>query len=148
MFQLLPHRYKKIGLIIAPLGLFIWVAMQVGWIADISRFIGFTSQKPLNMIFAILGFFSFLLGTYAIAFSKEKIEDEMIKTIRLESIQFSAFLQIVILVFGFIGIGFMEKPPKDAGLLLFFIVVISMFWIIYIIRFNYVVHFSVYRYEK
>jgi uncharacterized membrane protein YgdD (TMEM256/DUF423 family) len=148
MFQLLPHRYKKIGLIIAPLGLFIWVAMQVGWITDFIRFIGFTNQKPINMIFAILGFFSFLLGTYAIAFSKEKIEDEMIKTIRLESFQFSAFLQIVILVVGFIGIGFMERPPKEAGLLLFFIGVILMFWIIYIIRFNYIVHFSAYRHEK
>jgi membrane-bound ClpP family serine protease len=72
----------------------------------------------------------------------------MIKTIRLESFQFSAFLQIVILVVGFIGIGFMERPPKEAGLLLFFIGVILMFWIIYIIRFNYIVHFSAYRHEK
>jgi len=148
MFKLLPNRFKKIGLIIMPLGFFIWIAMQLGWITKISEFIGFTNSKPLNTTVAVLGFFSFLFGIYALAFSKEKIEDEMIKNTRLESFQFSAFLQIIFITVSFIWIAFMEKPPKDAGLMLFFILAIFLFWIIYIIRFNYIIHIKVYKYEK
>ena len=148
MFKLLPNRFKKIGLFIAPTGFFIWIAMQIGWVTEISQFIGLSNPKLLNMSFAILGFFSFLFGTYALAFSKEKIEDEMIKNIRLESFQFAALLQIVFLIIGLIWIGFMKSPPKDVGLMLFFIIAIFIFWIIYIIRFNYIVHVGIYKYEK
>ena len=148
MFKLLPHRFKRIGLIIAPTGFFLWIAMQIGWITEISQLIGLSDPKPLNMSFAILGFFSFLFGTYALAFSKEKIEDEMIKNIRLESFQFAALLQIVFLIIGLIGMGFMKNPPKDGGLMLFFIITIFIFWITYITRFNYIVHVGVYKYEK
>lgn len=148
MFKLLPHRFKKIGLIIAPIGFFLWIIMQIGWISEISQFIGVSNPKLVNMSAAIVGFFSFLFGTYALAFSKEKIEDEMIKNIRLESFQFAALLQIVFLIIGLIWIGFMKNPPKDAGLLLFFIITIIIFWITYITRFNYIIHVGVYRHEK
>lgn len=74
MFKLLPHRYKKIGLIIAPTGFFIWIIMQIGWISELSQFLGFSSPKLLNVGSAILGFFAFLFGTYALAFSKEKLK--------------------------------------------------------------------------
>jgi hypothetical protein len=147
MFKLLPHRFKKIGLIIAPIGFFLWIAMQIGWIAELSKFIGLSESKLLNMSCAILGFFCFLFGMYALAFSKERI-DEMIKNIRLESFQFAAFLQIVFLIIGLIWIGFMKNPPYDAGLMLFFILTIFIFWITYIFRFNYIVHFAVYKNEK
>ncbi len=148
MFKLLPHRFKRIGLIIAPTGFLLWIAMQIGWIAEISQFIGLSDSKPLNNSIAILGFFSFLFGIYTLAFSKEKIEDEMIKNVRLESFQFAALLQIVLLIIGLVWIGFMKNPPKDVGMMLFFIIVIFIFWITYIIRFNYIVHVGVYKYEK
>lgn len=120
----------------------------MGWIAELSQFLGFSSPKLLNVGSAILGFFAFLFGTYALAFSKERIEDEMIKNVRLKSFQFAAFLQILFLIIGFFWIGFMKNPPRDADLMLFFILAIFMFWIIYIIRFNYVIHIGVYKYEK
>ena len=148
MFELLPHRFKRIGLIIAPIGFFLWIAMQIGWISKMSKLIGLSDPTPLNMSFAILGFFSFLFGTYALAFSKERTEDEMIKKLRLESFQFAALLQIIFLIVGLIWIGFMKNPPKDAGLMLFFIITIFIFWITYITRFNYVVHVGVFKYEK
>lgn len=148
MFKLLPHRFKKTGLIIAPLGFFLWIAMQIGWIAEISQFMGFSDSKPLNMTCAVVGFFSVLCGTYAVAFSKERIEDEMIKNIRLQSFQFAALLQILFLIVGFIIIGFMKNPPKDAGMMLFFILTIFIFWITYISRFNYIVHIAIYKNEE
>ena len=131
-----------------PAGFFLWIFMQMGWITEISKIMGLSDPKPLNVGFAILGFFSFLFGMYAIAFSEERVEDEMIKNIRLKSFQFAALLQISFLILGFIGIGFMENPPKDGGLMLFFITTIFLFWITYIVRFNYVVHLGIYRYEE
>ncbi len=148
MFKLLPHRFKKIGLLTAPTGFFLWIAMQIGWIAELSKLIGFSESKLLNMSCAILGFFCFLFGMYALAFSKEKTEDEMIKNVRLESFQFAAFLQIIVLIIGLIWIGFMKNPPHDAGLMLFFILTIFIFWVTYISRFNYIVHIAVYKNEK
>lgn len=143
MFKLLPHRFKKTGLIIAPTGFFLWIIMQIGWITEFSKFIGLSNPKFLNVSSAILGFFAFLFGIYALSFSKEKIEDEMIKNVRLESFQLAALLQIIFLI-----IGFMKHPPQDAGLMLFFIIAIFVFWLIYIIRFNYIVHIGIYKYEK
>lgn len=148
MFKLLPHRFKKIGLIIAPTGFLLWIAMQIGWVTEICKFLGFSASKPLNIAIAIIGFLCFLFGSYALAFSKEKIEDEMIKNIRLESFQFAALTQIIFLILGLIWMGFMEKPPRDGGLMLFFIIIIVMFWVTYIARFNYIVHVGIYRYEK
>ncbi|MCF8716461.1 hypothetical protein JM658_16665 [Joostella atrarenae] len=144
----MPHRFKKIGLIITPMGLFLWIAMQIGWVTEICQFIGLSKPKLLNMFCAILGFFSFFFGSYILAFSKERIEDEMIKNIRLESFQFAALLQMIFLIVGLIWIGFMGKPPKDAGMMLFFIITIFIFWIIYITRFNYIVHIATYKNEK
>lgn len=148
MFKLLPHHFKKIGMIIAPTGFFLWIIMQIGWITKFSHFIGISNPKFLNVSSAILGFFAFLFGTYALAFSKEKIEDEMIKNVRLKSFQFAAFLQILFLIIGLIWIGFMRNPPGDSGLILFFILAIFIFCIIYIIRFNYIIHVGIYKYEK
>lgn len=148
MLKLLPNRFKRVGAIAAPTGFLLWIAMQVGWIAKIWQFLGFTDPKTINIAVASIGFLSFLFGTYALTFSKEKIEDELIKNVRLESFQFAALLQIVFLIFGLIWIGFMQNPPKDGGLMLFFIVAIFIFWITYIIRFNYVVHIGVFKYEK
>jgi hypothetical protein len=148
MLKLLPHRFKRVGAIIAPLGFLLWLAMQVGLITKISQFLGFTEPYYLNVGVAVLGFLSFLFGTYALTFSKEKIEDEMIRNVRLESFQFAALLQIVFLILGLVWIAIMDNPPKDGGLMLFFIVAIFIFWITYIIRFNYIVHVGVYKYEK
>lgn len=148
MLKLLPHRFKKIGLIIAPTGFFLWIAMQIGWISEISKIMGLADATPLNISVAILGLLSFLFGIYAMAFSKEKIEDELIKNVRLESFRSAALVQIISIIIGLIYVGFMKNPPKDAGMMLFFITAILIFWITYIIRFNYILHIAILKYEK
>lgn len=144
----MPHRFKKIGLLITPIGFFLWIAMQMGWISKILTSIGLEDNTPVNIFVAVLGLLSFLFGIYAISFSKEKIEDEMIKNLRLESFRIAALIQIFLISLGLVIVGIMDRPPKDAGMLLFFITVIIIFWITYIIRFNYIVHFKIYRDEK
>lgn len=148
MLKLLPHRFKKIGVVTAPTGFLIWIAMQIGWVADMSNLLGFKDATPLNMSAAIIGFMSFLFGVYAMTFSKEKIEDEMITNVRLKSFQSAAFVQIIFLIVGLISIGFVDKPPKDAGMMLFFISAIMVFWVVYIVRFNYILYVGIFKYEK
>ncbi len=36
---LLPHRFKKIGAIIAPLGFFLWILMQMGLVTQLLVFL-------------------------------------------------------------------------------------------------------------
>ncbi|CAM1371521.1 hypothetical protein [Tenacibaculum xiamenense] len=138
--KLLPHRFKKIGLCISPIGFLLWIFMQRGQLEAFANYIGLTNPKALNTPIAIIGFFSFLFGIYASTFSKERIEDEMIQSIRLESFQFAALTQIIFIILGFIGIGI--KNPSEVGLMLFFIVIIFIFWLTYLVRFNYVLHFK------
>ena len=127
MFKLLPHYFKKIGLILAPTGLTLWIIMQKGLVLKFSEFIQLQNPRPLNITVAVLGMLFFLFGIYALAFSKEKIEDEMIKNIRLESFRFAALVQIVLITLGVFYVGMMEQPPKDAGMMLFFITAILIF---------------------
>ena len=148
MLKLLPHRYKTIGAIIAPTGFFLWIAMQLGWITEILLFLGITNPRPINIAIAVLGYFSFLLGGYTLTFSKEKTEDEMIKNVRLESFQFAALLQMIFLIIGLTWLPLMKNPPDENGFMLFFMIVIFIFWITYIIRFNYIVHIRIYNNEK
>jgi uncharacterized membrane protein len=148
MLKLLPNRFKKIGFIISPIGFFLWVAMQLGWISEISESIGLLDATPLNISVAVIGLLSFLFGIYTIAFSKEKVEDEMIKNVRLESFRIAALVQIILITTGLIIVGIMKNPPKDAGMMLFFMLALLIFWIIYIVRFNFIIHFRVYKYDK
>ena len=148
MLRLLPHKFKKIGLAIAPIGFLLWFGVQKGMIKKLGEILEVTDLRLLNMTVAIIGFFAFLFGTYAVAFSKEKVEDELITKVRLESLQLAALIQIVYLIFGLIWMGFTNNPPRDGGLLMFFIIAIALLWLIYIIRFNYVIHIRIYRLEK
>src|SRR5690606_13503058 len=99
---LLPHRFKKIGTVIAPLGLCLWLVMQLGYLKSLLISIfgqlngsyEWSAYHIINIAAAILGFLSFLAGLYFVSFSKEKIEDELVQKTRLDSFQFAAFLQI------------------------------------------------------
>lgn len=137
---LLPYHFKKIGLLITPIGLSLWLAMQKGLINTLLS----DSTNPelinvLNTASAVVGFFSVLLGLYFLAFSKEKIEDEMIHQLRVESFQFAALLQIIFLITGFATMLFTREPDKE-GMLLFFVLVLLVFWTGFILRFNFIVH--------
>lgn len=148
MFKLLPHHCKKIGLIAVPFGFFLWFAMQKNYVTSLVLAIGIDNVKPINVTIAVIGFFSFLLGIYALAFSKEKIEDEFIREVRFESLQIAGFVQLVFLIFGFILIALNENSIRKDTIMLFFVGVIFIFWLVYILRFNYKVHIEIYRYEK
>lgn len=149
---LLPNRFKRTGTILAPLGLALWLAMQQGVVKQLYLFyhrpgFGTTHQNlppsffAVNTFIAITGFFGFLFGLYFLAFSKEKVEDEMIAKIRLDSFQFAALAQLVCLTasFGFIAVSGKE-PDSDGGFLLFFIGALSLFWLSFLVRFNLVLY--------
>lgn len=144
---LLPHSYKKKGMFMAPLGFIGWLLMQRGYI---NVFLSSVLGKPertgagtiyhtINVTVAILSFFSFLAGLYFITFSKEKTEDEMVQKTRLDSFQFAAFLQIIFTIVGFTTT-LILGDPGESGMMLFFIGLVSLFWLSFMGRFNYVLH--------
>lgn len=137
---MMPHYFKKIGLIISPAGLLLWISGQLGFFDNILSSLNF--RIPGIQIILIIGFFSFLTGLYFVTMAKEKKEDEYISKIRLESFQFAAILQFIffILLFTVILISGTE-PNGDSGLLILFIFSVILFWLSYIIRFNLTIHF-------
>ena len=142
---LLPHKFKKYGLVMAPLGFITWIAMQWGYSeAFLQLFIGENIQAiaSINMLIAILSFFTFLTAMYMLVFSKEKLEDEMIQQTRLDSFQFAALVQIGFIIIGFIAM-LIIKGPGEGGLMLFFIVLLFVFWMSFILRFNYMLHIRI-----
>jgi ABC-type spermidine/putrescine transport system permease subunit I len=137
MQLLLPHSYKTKGMYLVPLGLVGWLAMQLGVFTKLlSGYLNTSTIHVINVAIAILGFFGFLLGLYFLAFSKEKMEDEMVQKIRLESLQFAALLQMITLILGFL-LMLVLGEPKENGFLLFFVCLFLFFWLSFIIRFNY-----------
>lgn len=144
---LFPHRYKKVGAIIAPLGFCLWLVMQLGYIKSLLVYVfgqhngsyEWSAYHLVNVVAAIIGFFSFLAGLYFVAFSKEKVEDEMVQKTRLDSFQFAAFLQIIITIAGFLFMLF-AGDPGESGMMLFFIALVFLFWLSFIGRFNYILH--------
>ncbi len=144
---LLPHHYKKVGAVMAPLGFSLWLVMQLGYIKNLlgylfgqsdTDYVGST-YHVVNVIAAILGFFSFLAGIYFFTFSKEKVEDEMVQKTRLDSFQFAAFLQIIVTIVGFLFF-VIAGDPGESGMMLFFIALVFLFWLAFIGRFNYILH--------
>lgn len=149
MKLLLPNRYKKTGAVIAPLGFILWLLMQFGFITEmLILLIGepttsstITLFRVVNAIVGTISFFSFLGGIYFISFSKEKIEDEMVQRTRLDSFQFAALVQIIFTIAGFLFMILLGEP-KDAGMMLFFILSTLLFWLSFIGRFNYILHYK------
>lgn len=141
---LLPHSYKGVGTVIAPLGLIFWIAMQLGYL---TKGLIFVFGEPMitppyhivNVAIAIVSFFSFLIGIYFIAFAKEKIEDEMVQRTRLDSFQFAALVQILVIITGFLVV-LVAGDPGESGIMLFFIILVLLFWLSFISRFNYILH--------
>ena len=128
---LLPNRFKKIGIILFPIGFIIWIITQLGLFnTDLNH--------TMKVITLTLSFFSFLFGLYFISFSKEPIEDEYINSVRLKSFQISSITQMVFFLISFIIMFlFNLEPYGDGGLSIFFLSSIILFWIMYIMIFNY-----------
>jgi hypothetical protein len=147
MNLLLPHRFKKIGAGMTPLGLLLWLSMQLGYVKSLLIYCfgqpegnyEWSTYHFVNIIAAVLGFFAFLSGLYFISFSKEKVEDEMIEKTRRDSFQFAAFTQIIVAIAGFLFMQF-AGDPGEGGMMLFLIVLIFLFWLSFIGRMNYVLY--------
>jgi FlaA1/EpsC-like NDP-sugar epimerase len=90
------------------------------------------SFDKVNLTSTIVGIL-FLLGSFMVAFAKEKHEDEFISKIRLESLLWATYINFAILLFCFLffyGVGFM------------YVMIFNMFTILilFIIRVNYVIY--------
>ncbi len=147
MLYLFPHKFKRVGLIIAPLGFALWLAMQYGMVSGFVEFVAAQLNTSVsrswlqivNVSVAVSSFTGFLFGMYFLSFSKERVEDEMVQQLRLRSFQFAAFLQIISLIAGFFLILILGDPEAE-GFMMFFILLFILFWLTYIVRFNYILH--------
>lgn len=117
---LLPHRFQKIGWILfLPFAVLLfatnyasfeldWLTMGYhetsGGLADL-----FDPEKEnFTLEFALIGVF---VSLFFIAFSKEKVEDEFIQTLRLDSLLVACYTNTFILIIGtmvFYGFGYLE----------------------------------------
>ena len=128
---LLPNRFKKIGIILLPIGLIIWIITQ-------RSLINIDLNHSLRVVTLTLSFFSFLFGLYFIIFSKEPIEDEYINSVRLKSFQISSITQMVFFLISFtLMFIFNIEPNGDGGLSIFLLSSIILYWVMYMVVFNY-----------
>lgn len=136
---LLPHRFKKTGLLLLPLGMVLWIGGQLGLFNPLLN--SMQLRWPGFQIILITGFFSFLAGVYFLMFAKEKTEDEFILKIRLESFQFAALFQLLFLIVLFTSMAVFSLDPGDESVFILLLAgLILLYWLAYIIRFNYVLH--------
>jgi len=145
MKMLLPHQFKTIGAIIAPLGFAMWTLGQLGYVSMVLASFGVSflsaESRTLRVSFFVTSLLSLLFGTFFVAFAKEKVEDEMVQRVRLESFMFAALLQIVVVLSFFVSAVVLGEPPRSL-MELFAIGVFLLFWVSYVVRFNYTLHFS------
>lgn len=89
-----------------------------------------------NVVVAVLGFFGFLIGLYFLAFSRERVEDEMVQRRRMESFRFAAVLQLLLFIVGFVAMLILGDPEGD-GILGFMVLSVLVFWLAFVTRFHY-----------
>ena len=141
---LLPFRYKLVGSFIMPLGLVIWILSQI-YLSEstLSNYLSGAEPNTIHFIRVIvlsLSFFSCLTGMFFLVFSKEKEEDEYIAEIRLKSFQLAAFVQLSFFLLSFLYMVLFKKEPSgDAGLELFLIGSIFLFWFSYLCCFQFAI---------
>jgi len=78
-----------------------------------------------------------LIGSFLVAFSKEKIEDEFFQKLRFESIIWALKCQSLLLLFGILFL-------YNTEFLLFMMMALMSFFVIYIARY----HYQLYKYRK
>ena len=128
---LLPNRFKKAGIFFFPIGIIVWVLIQRGLFST-------DLNHQMKVLILTLSFLSFLFGLYFITFSKEPIEDEYINSVRLKSFQISSITQMAFFLISFIIMFlFNLEPNGDAGLSIFLLSSIILYWLMYMIIFNY-----------
>ncbi|NQY10719.1 MAG: hypothetical protein HRT71_14565 [Flavobacteriales bacterium] len=139
---LFPHRFKKIGWVILVLALilggisfftdyrpeFLNVNMPALIFEEITgdkEYFSFQKDNLLNEISGML----IIISAMFVAFSKEKLEDEYVAKIRMESLVWATYINYAVLLFSILFI---------YGLSFFTILVFNMFTVLlfFIIRFN------------
>jgi hypothetical protein len=145
---LFPRSYRKLGLFMVVLSIFIWTIdiffgslsflENINVIAIYDSGLPFDETRERNMFFKIIQddyryeviSVLLLLGLLFFGFSKRKIEDELIQKIRLESLLWATYVHFFI---------FILLTLFTFGLFYLNILVFSVFTIliIYIIRFEY-----------
>jgi hypothetical protein len=141
---LFPHRYKTIGWLLAipclVLGLFcLYADFQFSFL-EVNLPFRYLFNDTVNK-FTTLNFtdelatVGLIIGLIFIAFSKEKIEDEYVSEIRLESLQWAIYVNFGVLILATIFVH---------GGSYFSVMIYNMFTplLIFIIRFNYILYFK------
>ena len=137
---LLPHSFKKIGwMLFIPSLLFAIIVQHFeyeipGFAIALDNSSIFVEGKALNnnLTNELAGILLLITGFF-VAFSKEKLEDEWVSRVRLESLQWSVYLNYALLLIALI-IVFEEA--------FFYVMIYNMYTILifFIIRFNFVLH--------
>jgi hypothetical protein len=131
---LIPNRYKRIGwMVLVPsfiLGLFVRFAdLQLGFL-EISKNNKSLLDDDINLTdeLALTGI---IIGLLLLAFSREKVEDEYIGKIRLESLQWAVLINYILLIIAtwlIHGLGYIDVMMYNMLTVL----------IIFLIRFHYI----------
>lgn len=137
---LLSHSFKRIGWMVFVPALIFGVFVQhaeyeiPGFSVALDSSSIYVSGEPLeNNLTNELAGVLILLGGFFVAFSKEKIEDERVSQVRLESLQWSVYLNYALLFISLLVV------YEEA---FFYVMIYNMFTILifFIIRFNFVLH--------
>ena len=134
---LLPNQFKAAGWILFVPTLLLGIAVvhfqfHIDGLETQSRS-SFLDSAPYNNLTDEVAFTAMLLSCFFIAFSKEKREDEMVSQVRLESLQWSVYVNYILLL---IANWFMYDGVFLA------VMIYNMFTILFffIIRFNMVLY--------
>lgn len=102
-------------------------------------------NNALQQILLISSFFIALIGIVFLVFSKEKKEDEYISKLRLESFQIAALVQVIYLIYEFVKLALHNGVNEKELLVFMFIRILVAFWLVYILRYNFVLFKNKYK---
>lgn len=144
---LFPHYLKRVGIFIAvPFTILEIIPnnmVNLNFSIDITSFskkYSWVTTDNLLILINDVHIIGTIIGLMLIAFSKEKIEDEYVSTLRLESLQWSIYFNFALLILFTILIN---------GFDFYTVSIYNMFTplIFFILRFNYILHFKSYTNE-
>ena len=142
---LFPHRYKRLGWVLAAVSLVLgilemheimqlphllaWLPSAIGtpdWVRELHR-----PARSNHDLYAVV----FILGALLAACSREKVEDEYIGKIRLDSLMWALYAYSVLLVLAFLLV---------CGTPFFTVMMYAMFspLLLFLVRFNVALHRS------
>jgi len=145
--NIFPAKFKHLGYIICPSGFLVWLTAQVGLLDNLLAK-GTSQYLHHFQITLSLSFLLFIMGLFFIIFAKEKVEDEFIKHLRLESFQKAAIFQFFLLILYILAVLLTNWELNDSGLELFLIANIFTYWLIYILSFQISLRKSKTTYEE